>query len=53
MIQTIKLKNVIKFKKLYQIVIFLNGQLYYPYISQIFTSMSKLVNKPKYDFWVH
>jgi len=49
----LKLKNVIKFKRAFQIILFLNGQVFFPYMGQSFTSLNKLIIKPKYDFWLH
>jgi len=48
-----KKKQMLKYKKNYLIIVFLNGQIYYPYIAQIFTSFNKIISKPKYDFWIH
>lgn len=49
----LQIKTLIKYKKEVLTIVFLNGQIYNPFISQIYTSFHKVVIKPKYDFWVH
>jgi hypothetical protein len=49
----LKIRNILKYKKDILIIVFLNGQVYTPFISQLFTSFHKNIIKPKYDFWIH
>lgn len=49
----IQIRHLIKCKKENLLIVFLNGQIYNPFISQLYTSFHKVVIKPKYDFWVH